>query len=101
MRPETQGNILVWSSPYGTLRLARRLTVREVSMTDAIEQSIEREAHLRKLGESLLFEVEKFGDRFNLARTIDVEQPVRHDGLTLGQAEQILETWKLRGPHGG
>jgi hypothetical protein len=70
-------------------------------MADVIEQSTEREAHLRKLGENLLFDVEKRGDRFNLARTIDVEQPVRHDGLTLVQAEQILETWKLRGPHGG
>jgi hypothetical protein len=26
---------------------------------------------------------------------------VRHDGLSLDEVEDILNTWKLRGPHGG
>jgi hypothetical protein len=30
-----------------------------------------------------------------------VSQPVRHDNLTLEEVEETLNTWKLRGPHGG
>jgi hypothetical protein len=36
---------------------------------------------------------------FSLYREADVSQPVRHDGLTLDEAEEILNTWKLRGFH--
>ena len=61
----------------------------------------EREAHLRALAERLEFTVEKAGGRFNLARTSGVSRPVRADGLTLEQAEQLLNEWKLRGFHGG
>jgi hypothetical protein len=85
----------------GTLGHGWRLTCSEVAMADVMQRLSDRESHLRRLADGLLFNVEKTGDRFTLARTIDVEQPVRHDGLTLGQAEQLLETWKLRGPHGG
>ena len=61
----------------------------------------EREAHLRKLADQLLFSVEKNGERFTLTRTADVEQNVRKKDLTIAEAEEFLETWKLRGPHGG
>jgi hypothetical protein len=70
-------------------------------MSDQIRTTAERAAHLRELGPKLLFEVTQRGDRFDLVRTIDVSRPVRHDDLTLDQAEELLNTWKLRGPHGG
>jgi len=28
-------------------------------------------------------------------------KPVRHEGLTLDEVEEILNTWKLHGLHGG
>jgi hypothetical protein len=34
-------------------------------------------------------------------RDLDVEKPVRREGLTLDEVEEVLNTWKLRGPHGG
>jgi hypothetical protein len=61
----------------------------------------EREQHLRALAEKLLFTVEKRGDSFILARTADVSRPVRREGLSLDQAEELLATWKLRGLQGG
>jgi len=61
----------------------------------------QREAHLRALADKLLFTVEKAGDRFSLSRTADVSRPVRREGLTLEQAEELLGTWKLRGLQGG
>ncbi len=61
----------------------------------------EREDHLRKLADMLLFAVEKRGDRFTLRRTADVSSPVVHEGLSIEAAEDILNVWKLRGPHGG
>ena len=61
----------------------------------------EREAHLRALAERLEFTVERTGDRFNLTRTASVSRPVRETGLSLEQAEELLNEWKLRGFHGG
>ena len=61
----------------------------------------EREIHLRALAHQLFFVVEKNGDRFTLKRTADVSHPVCEEGLTLSEAEQLLQTWKLRGFHGG
>jgi hypothetical protein len=61
----------------------------------------ERERRARELASSLLFELEKDGDHFSLYRDADVNTPVRHDHLTLEEVETILETWKLRGFHGG
>ena len=61
----------------------------------------ERERHLRELAERLLFNVQKQSDRFTLTRDAEVSAPVRHENLTLEQAEEILNTWKLRGAHGG
>ncbi len=61
----------------------------------------ERERHVRTLADKLLFTVEKSGDRFTLSRTADVSRPVRHERLTLSEAEELLGTWKLRGLQGG
>jgi hypothetical protein len=60
-----------------------------------------RERHLRALADKLLFTVEKRGDDFILSRTADVPRPVRREGLSLDQAEDLLATWKLRGLGGG
>ena len=64
-------------------------------------QQNENESNLRALAERLQFTVETVGDRFTLTRTADVAQPVCEEGLTLTQAEEFLETWKLRGFRGG
>ena len=61
----------------------------------------DREAHLRELAGKLMFKVDKTGGRFTLTRTADVAEPVHEPDLTLDQAEEVLETWKLRGFHGG
>lgn len=61
----------------------------------------ERETHLRMLAGQLFFVVEKTGQRFTLKRTTDVSKPVSEQGLTLTEAEQLLQRWKLRGFHGG
>jgi hypothetical protein len=58
-----------------------------------------REALMRTLASRLEFSVEKAGGRFTLLRTADVVPPVCEECLTLNQAEQLLQTWKLRG-HG-
>jgi hypothetical protein len=60
----------------------------------------EREAHLRMLAHQLFFVVKKTGQRFTLKRTTDVSKPVCEQGLTLTEAEQLLQKWKLRGFHG-
>jgi len=65
-------------------------------MIDAIS-----ETKLRELAERLQFKVEQHGDRFTLTRTADVSRPVVEEGLTLPEAEELLERWKLRGLGGG
>ena len=68
----------------------------------ALESGLnEREAHLRVLADKLFFTVEKTGERFTLKRTVDVEEAVCESNLTLDQAEEVLQDWKLRGFHGG
>jgi hypothetical protein len=66
-----------------------------------VASTAEREQQLRHLADMLFFAVEKQAGRFMLTRTADVSKPVRREGLTLEQAEEFLNTWKLRGPHGG
>ena len=61
----------------------------------------ERERHLFHLAGLLSFEVRKHGDSFSLTRTDDIERPLHRDGLSIEEAEEVLNTWKLRGPHGG
>jgi hypothetical protein len=69
---------------------------------EAMQQNeTKREGHLRELASKLLFSMENEGGRFRLYRDADVSRPVRHEGLTLDEVEEILDTWKLRGPHGG
>jgi hypothetical protein len=70
-------------------------------MTPPAHPEAEREADLRALAARLQFSVERTGDRFRLTRTAGVSRPVCEDGLTLEEAEDLLATWKLRGPHGG
>jgi hypothetical protein len=60
-----------------------------------------REARLRELASRLLFTLSKDGSRFSLFRDTDVPQPVRRRHLTLDEVEETLNTWKLRGFHGG
>jgi hypothetical protein len=57
----------------------------------------ERERRMRDLAQKLMFKVEKTDERYTLIRTADVSRPVNEKGLTLKQAEDLLETWKLRG----
>jgi hypothetical protein len=71
------------------------------STESCVPDPANREKALRHLADQLLFSVEKQGDRFTLTRTADVSRPVRHAGLTLEDAEELLNTWKLRGAHGG
>jgi hypothetical protein len=66
-----------------------------------MQTSTDRESHLRRLADQLMFTVEKTGERFTLTRTADVSEPVINRALTLSEAEELLEVWKLRGPHGG
>jgi hypothetical protein len=61
----------------------------------------EREARLRELAEEMHFDVSKTGALFTLTRSVDVKEPVVETELTLAQAEELLQTWKLRGFHGG
>ena len=65
------------------------------------EKEASREAHLREVASRLFFTLERRGSRFALCRDVDVPRAVRHGGLTLDEVEDILNTWKLRGPHGG
>ena len=70
-------------------------------MADATHTHDTREADMRVLAEKLLFEVDKTGRGFTLTRTTDLSRPERAENLTLSQAEELLETWKLRGLGGG
>ena len=60
-----------------------------------------REGKMFALAEELEFSVEKTDGGFTLTRTIGLERPERAENLTLAQAEELLETWKLRGLGGG
>jgi hypothetical protein len=59
------------------------------------------EQDIRALAEKLLFRLERHGARYTLTRKLDVGEPVRHDNVTLEEAREILNLWKLRGFHGG
>jgi|SRR5215472_612218 len=72
-----------------------------VPMPQPMPTNNEREARLRVLADKLLFEVERSGERFTLTRTADVSELVRHERLTIDEAEELLGNWKLRGLGGG
>ena len=65
------------------------------------EKEADREARLREVASKLFFTLKIQGLRFSLHRDVDVPAPIRHDGLSLDEVEDILNIWKLRGPHGG
>lgn len=58
-----------------------------------------RERAAANLAERMFFKLEKHGDRFSLSRTIGGFNPKKN--LTIEEVEQLLELWKLQGPHGG
>jgi hypothetical protein len=66
-----------------------------------MNEGAEREAALQTLAAKLFFRLEKTGSGYSLYRDVDVHEPVHREGLTLGEAEELLGTWKLRGEHGG
>jgi hypothetical protein len=70
-------------------------------MADTTHDDATRETELRSLAERLEFDVDKRGGRFTLTRTADLSRPERAEDLTLAQAEELLERWKLRGLGGG
>ena len=60
-----------------------------------------REGKMRALAEELQFSVDKTERGYTLRRTTGLDRPEREENLTLEQAEELLETWKLRGLGGG
>ena len=60
-----------------------------------------REGKMCALAEELEFTVEKTDRGFTLIRTTGLSHPERAENLTLAKAEELLETWKLRGLGGG
>ncbi len=70
-------------------------------MAAATDTFTTREAHMRALADRLEFTVDKTARGFTLTRTVDLPHPEREENLTLAQAEELLETWKLRGLGGG
>lgn len=60
-----------------------------------------RERRLRLLADQLFFSIEEHGGRFTLLRDVDVPAPVWHEDLSIEEAEEVLNSWKLRGFHGG
>ncbi len=61
----------------------------------------QREQAARELAAQLLFRMEERNGRFSLYRDVDLPGAVRREDLTLEEVEELLETWKLRGFHGG
>ena len=53
------------------------------------------------LAKRLRFDVEKHGSKYSLRRVVDGSETLEKDNLDLEQAEDFLNTWKLRGFHGG
>ena len=70
-------------------------------MADTTHARVTREDEMRVLADKLEFKVDKTGSGFTLTRTTDLSRPERAENLTLSQAEELLETWKLRGLGGG
>ena len=58
-----------------------------------------RERAAANLAERMFFALEKHGDRFSLSRKTGGFDP-KHN-LTIEEGEELLELWKLQGPHGG
>jgi hypothetical protein len=56
---------------------------------------------MTNLAKQLRFRVEKHGSTYSLRRDVDASTPVDKENLTLEEAEEFLNTWKLRGFQGG
>jgi hypothetical protein len=61
----------------------------------------DRERAMFELAKQLQFHVEKHGSLYSLRRVADVSEPVEVENLALEEALEFLNTWKLRGFHGG
>ena len=59
----------------------------------------DRERAAKDLAERLFFELKKHDGRYSLRRKIG--DYARRENLTIDEVEQVLERWKLEGPHGG
>jgi hypothetical protein len=62
-------------------------------------ENAQRERAAFDLAERLFFKLERTGDRYSLRREVGEFAP--RTGLSLEEVEQLLERWKLQGPHGG
>lgn len=60
-----------------------------------------RESQMIDLAKRLQFEVKKHDSRYFLRRETGVSEPVESRNLSLEEAVDFLNTWKLRGFHGG
>jgi hypothetical protein len=60
-----------------------------------------RERKAKRLAKKMYFKLTRQGDRYSLCRTVGLSGPARRENLTLDEVEEELETWKLRGYHGG
>ena len=58
-----------------------------------------RERAAANLAERMFFTLEKRGDRFSLCRKMGGFEP--QENLSIDEVEQVLELWKLQGPHWG
>lgn len=56
-----------------------------------------RERTMIELAKRLHFRVEKHGSKYSLRRVADVSVRVVKEDLALEEAEEFLNTWKLRG----
>jgi hypothetical protein len=56
-----------------------------------------RERKAMRLAKKMYFKLTRQGDRYSLCRTVCLSG----QNLTLDEVEEELETWKLRGYHGG
>jgi hypothetical protein len=62
-------------------------------------ENAQRERAAIDLAERLFFKLERSGERYSLRREVGEFTP--RTNLSLDEVEQILERWKLQGPHGG
>jgi hypothetical protein len=73
----------------------------DVEGTEAPMSESQEERETRELAEQLFFRLEPQDSGYSLKREVDVDQPVKHENISLAEAKEILNTWKLRGFHGG